>query len=149
MVRLAETVHLSYTKSNSISKRTERRFYMTHVTLKFHRVCPKWFKGLWYVWCKLWIYLAWLTQSPNASKQDSTWPTRHLGVPSGASKIISELTVRSAQTMYLYWIKISTISKQPKRASIWALSPRSTIRCVQNDFWAYGTIGTNCAPIVH
>jgi hypothetical protein len=149
MVRLAQTVHLSYTKSNTISKRTKSRFYMTHVTLEFHRVRPKWFMGLWYVWCKLWIYLAWLTQSPNAPKRDSTWPTRHLGVPSGASKMISELTVRSAQTVRLSWIKISTISKRPKRGSIWALSPRSTIRCVQNDFWAYGTFGPNRAPILH
>jgi hypothetical protein len=31
----------------------------------------------------------------------------------------------------------------PKRASIWASSPRSTIRCVQNDFWGNGTFGTN------
>jgi hypothetical protein len=75
MVRLAQTVHLSCTKSNTISKRTERRFYMTHVTQEFHRVCPKWFMGLWYVWCKLWIYLARLTLSPNAPKRDSIWPT--------------------------------------------------------------------------
>jgi hypothetical protein len=37
---------------------------------------------------------------------------RHLGVPSSASKIISELTVRSAQIVHLSWIKIITISKQ-------------------------------------
>jgi hypothetical protein len=38
----------------------------------------------------------------------------HLGVSSGASKMISEPTVRSAQTVHLSWIKISTISKQTK-----------------------------------
>jgi hypothetical protein len=32
MVRLAETVHLFSTESNTVSKRTEMRFYMTHVT---------------------------------------------------------------------------------------------------------------------
>jgi hypothetical protein len=37
---------------------------------------------------------------------------RHLGVPSGTSKMISELTVRSAQTMQLSWIKISTVFKR-------------------------------------
>jgi hypothetical protein len=31
-VRLAQTVHLSYTDTNSFSKRTEMRFHMTHVT---------------------------------------------------------------------------------------------------------------------
>jgi hypothetical protein len=73
----------------------------------------------------------------------------HLAVSSGESKMISEPTVRSAQTVHLSWIKISTISKQTKQASIWALSPRSTIHCVQNDFWHYGTFGANCAPIMH
>jgi hypothetical protein len=32
MVQLAQTVHLSYTNSNTISKRSEMRFHMTHVT---------------------------------------------------------------------------------------------------------------------
>jgi hypothetical protein len=31
-VHSAQTMHLSYTETNSISKRTEMRFYMTHVT---------------------------------------------------------------------------------------------------------------------
>jgi hypothetical protein len=35
----------------------------------------------------------------------------HLEVPSGASKMISETTVRSTQTMHLSWIKSSTVSK--------------------------------------
>jgi hypothetical protein len=39
---------------------------------------------------------------------------RHLGVPSRASKMIFELTVRSAQTMHLSWIKISTVSNRSK-----------------------------------
>jgi hypothetical protein len=38
----------------------------------------------------------------------------HLGVPSGASKKISELMVQSGQTMHLSCIKVSTISKQTK-----------------------------------
>ena len=31
MVRLVETVYLSYTDSNTISTQTETRFHMTHV----------------------------------------------------------------------------------------------------------------------
>jgi hypothetical protein len=31
-VRLAQTVHLSYTDTNTVSKRTEMRFHMTHIT---------------------------------------------------------------------------------------------------------------------
>jgi hypothetical protein len=33
-------------------------------------------------------------------------------------------------------------------ASTWTSSPRSTIGCVQNNFWACGTFGTNRAPIM-
>jgi hypothetical protein len=37
---------------------------------------------------------------------------RHLGVPLGASKMISETMVRSTQTVHLSCIKIDTIPKQ-------------------------------------
>jgi hypothetical protein len=37
----------------------------------------------------------------------------------------------------------------PKQGSTRALSPRSTIGCIQNDFWVYGTFGANYAPILH
>jgi hypothetical protein len=72
----------------------------------------------------------------------------HVVEPSGASKIIFEPMVCLAQTAHLTCHKFSTISKQTESASTWASSPRSTIRCVQNDFWAYGTFGTNRAPII-
>jgi hypothetical protein len=36
VVCLAETVHLSCTETNTVSKRTEMRFYMTHVTKQYH-----------------------------------------------------------------------------------------------------------------
>jgi hypothetical protein len=32
MVRLVQTVHLSCTDTNAVSKRTKTRFHMTHVT---------------------------------------------------------------------------------------------------------------------
>jgi hypothetical protein len=41
VVRLAKTVHLSCTETNTVSKQTEMRFYMTHVTMEFCRVHPK------------------------------------------------------------------------------------------------------------
>ena len=37
---------------------------------------------------------------------------RHLGLPSGASKMISEPMVRSAQTVHLTYVMVSTIAKQ-------------------------------------
>jgi hypothetical protein len=195
MVCLAQTVHLSCTDSNTISKWTKMRFQMTHVTLEFHWVHPKWFLRLWYVWHKPCTYLASrLALSLNGLNQASTWASsprstigcvqnnfgdygtfgangapilrqdchylrtnwikqplepRHLRVPSGASKTISDPLVRSAQTMHLSCVKISTISNELNQASTWASSPRSTIGCVQSDFWDYGMFSTNRAPILN
>jgi hypothetical protein len=113
----------------------------------------------------------------------------HLGVPSGASKMISKPMVHSEQTVHLCCAETYTISKQTKTsfhwtyitkeydqvspkpfprpwyiwckpciylaprlklspnrtkwASNWFMSPRSTIKCVQNDIWAFGTFGAN------
>jgi hypothetical protein len=47
-----------------------------------------------------------------------------------------------ASRLALYQIKLN-------QASTWALSPRSIIGCVQNDFWVYGMFSTNCAPILN
>jgi hypothetical protein len=58
MVCLAQTMHLSCTDTNNNSKWTKTRFHMTHITLEFHRVCPKRFMRLWYVRHKSYIYLA-------------------------------------------------------------------------------------------
>jgi hypothetical protein len=100
-VCLAQTMHLSCIDTNTIFKWTKTRFHLTHVTLEFRRVRPKWFLRLWYVRHKLCTYLASrLALSPN-------------------------------------WLN---------RASCWASSPRCTIGCVQNNFWAYGTFGAYCAP---
>jgi hypothetical protein len=119
----------------------------------------------------------------------------HLGVPSDASKMIAEAMVRLAQTMHLSCIDTNTVSKwkevkfhmthvtlelyqvhpkwlpslwyvwhklctylaptltlspnEKRWHSTWPMSPRSSIRCNQNDCWAYGTFGTNYAPILH
>jgi hypothetical protein len=71
-VCLAQIMQLSCTETNTISKRIEMTFYMTHVTQEFHQVRPN---RLWYVWCKLWIYLGpILILSPNGPKRVSTWP---------------------------------------------------------------------------
>jgi hypothetical protein len=41
IVYLVQTVYLSCTETNTISKWTETRFYMAHVTKEFHQVHPK------------------------------------------------------------------------------------------------------------
>ena len=78
------------------------------------------------------------------------YDTRPQGVPSGASKLISEHMVRSMQTVQLSFLKISTISKQTKPSfHLSQTFTRSTIRCVQNGFLAYGALGANHVPILH
>ena len=72
---------------------------------------PKWVLILWCIRSKPCTYFApKLTQSPNISKQNP-YDTRHLGVPSGASKLISKHMVCSMQTVHQSCIKIRTISK--------------------------------------
>jgi hypothetical protein len=98
MVHLAQTVHLSCTNTNNISKQTKTRFHKTHVTEQFHRVRPKQFLSIWYF--------------------------RH--------KLCTNLVSRLALS-----------SNRMKRSFSRASSPRSTFGCVQNNFWACGTVGIN------
>jgi hypothetical protein len=112
MVCLAQTMNLSCTDTNIVSKWTETRLHMTHVTKEFHRVHTKWFQSMWYVQRKSCIYLALtLTLSPNGIKWDSTRPTSPKS-SIGAYKMISEVVVHLAQIMHQSCIKISTISKR-------------------------------------
>jgi hypothetical protein len=104
MVHLAQTMQLSCTETNTVSKRTEMSFHLSLVTQEYHPVHPKQFLSLWLVLCNPCSYLeSWLALSRN----------------------------------------------EPKRASICASSPRSNIRCVQNDFRGYITFGANCGAILH
>jgi hypothetical protein len=102
MLHLVQTVDLSCNETNTISKWTETRFYLTHVTEEFHQVRPKRFLSLRYVRRKPFTYLE---------------------------------------------SRLAPYPNEPKRASIWASSPWSTVWCVQNNFWGCVTFGTNRAPI--
>jgi hypothetical protein len=83
VVCLVQTMHLFFIDTNTVSKRTEMRFHMTHIIKVFNRVCPKWFSSLWYVQRKLCTYLASiLTLCPNGPKWDfsrSTSPRCSIG----------------------------------------------------------------------
>jgi hypothetical protein len=148
-VCLAQTVHLSCTDTNTISKWTKTRFDMTHVTMEFHRLRPKQCLMLWYVRHKPCTYLASrLALSSNGLNRASTWDSS----PRSTIRCVQNdfvSVVRSAQTMHLSCIKISIISNELSQGSTWASLHRSTIRCIQNDFWAYGMFSTNHAPILH
>jgi hypothetical protein len=46
MVRSLQTLHLSCTNTNTVSKWTKTRFHTTHITYELHRVRPKLFMHL-------------------------------------------------------------------------------------------------------
>jgi hypothetical protein len=81
-------MHLACTETNTISKWTKTRFHMTHFTLVFHRVRPKWFLRLGYVRHKPCNYLASRLALYQMNGIKHILELRHLGVLSGASKII-------------------------------------------------------------
>ena len=73
-ILLRSVVHISSTKTNTVSKQTKARFHMTHVMKEFHRVHPHWFPSILYVPCKPCTYLASrLALSPNRQNRASTW----------------------------------------------------------------------------
>jgi hypothetical protein len=57
--------------------------------------------------------------------------------------------VRLAQTMHLYYVKISTICKQTKTSFHLSLVPYEYHRLHPKHFLAYGTFGANHPSILH
>jgi hypothetical protein len=149
MVRLGQTVHLSYVNISIISNELTQASTWAS-SLRSTIGCGQ--NDFWaYVMFRanrapiLHRHQHYLQMVQNKILHDP----HHLGVPLGTSKMISEPLVRSAQTMHLSCVKICTISNKLNQASTWASSPRSTIGCVQNDFWAYGMFSTNHAPTLN
>jgi hypothetical protein len=100
-----------------------------------------------YIWGKSCTYLALtLTPSPNGPKRDLTWPASPKFYRVCPKRLPSLWYVWRKQCTYLA-SRLALSPNRPKRASTWASLPRSTIRCVQTNFWAQGTFGANRAPI--
>ena len=59
---------------------------------------------------------------------------RQLGVPSGASKMISEQWYVWRKPCTYLAVKLTPSLNWSKRGSTWPTSPRSSIGCIQNDF---------------
>ena len=88
------------------------------------------------------------TNTNNISNRTNVIPhdPHHLGVPTGASRMIYEPMVRLAQTLHLSYIKTNTISKRTERDSTWPTSTRISIGCIQNDFWSYLALTLTPSP---
>jgi hypothetical protein len=100
MVRLVQTVHLSYVKAASSSRSTIG--------------CIQNYLTIWYIWCKPYTSLVLtLTPSPNGLKQDSTWPT---SPRSSIGWIQNHFWANGmlAQTAHLSCTDTNTISKWTK-----------------------------------
>jgi hypothetical protein len=109
MVRLVQTMRLSCTDTNTVSKQKER-FHLTHVTYEFHRVHPKRFSSLWYIRRKPCTYLASrLALSLNGLSFHLSLVILeyHWMCP----KWFSEPMIRLAQTVHLSCIDTNTVSK--------------------------------------
>jgi hypothetical protein len=52
LVRLAQTMQLSCTDTNTISKWTKSSIHLSLVNYEYHRVRLKLFLSLWYIWSK-------------------------------------------------------------------------------------------------
>jgi hypothetical protein len=124
-----QTVHLSCAEINTISKQTETSLHLTHVTLEYHRVCPKWFPSLWYVQRKLCTYHASrLILSPNGPKRASISPTSHKS-SIGCFQNDCHAHGTFSATVHLYYDDINTISKWTETSSSRPTSCRSTTLC--------------------
>jgi hypothetical protein len=112
MVRSTQTVH--YLASRLALSPNGLSFHLSLLTSEYHQVHPKRFVSRWYIWSKLYTYLApTLTLSLNGKKRSSTWPTSPRS-SMGAPKMIFEPMVLSTQTVHLSCINISTISERTK-----------------------------------
>jgi hypothetical protein len=147
MVLSMQTMHLSCTNTNTVSKRKEVRLHMTHVTLVFCQVRPKWFPSLWYVRHKLCTYLtSRLALPPNG-------PSFHLSL---ITKEYHRVRAKWFLSQWNVWRKLCTylaptLTLSPNRKkwdSTWPTSPRNSIGCIKNDFWAYDMFDANRAPIL-
>jgi hypothetical protein len=110
MLPLEQMVYLSYTDTNTISKQTKTRFHMTHVTKDFHQAPPKCFPSLFGanrapILSQNYYYL-------QTFQNELPLEPRHIGVPSGASKMISVPMVCLAQTMHLSFTDTNTFCKR-------------------------------------
>jgi hypothetical protein len=129
----AKLVQLSCNCTNTIPKWTKMRF-------QFHRVRPKQFLSLWYVWRKPCTYLASrLALSPNGPKWVSTSATSPRSTI-GCIKIISKPMVLWRKSCTYLAPTLTLPPNGPKWYSTWPTSLRNSIGCVQNDFQAYGRL---------
>jgi hypothetical protein len=146
-VCLAHTVDLSWIKISMVSKRTEMSFYFSPVTRGTIRCVQNDFCGNGTFGANRAPILHWNSHYLRKDQNEILHDPHHLGVPSGTIQIGLRLCYVWCK-LWIYHAPILTLSPNgPKQDFTWPTSPSSSIGCVENDFWAYGTFGANRAPI--
>jgi hypothetical protein len=111
-------------------------------------VCPKWILSLWYVQRKTMHQSFSNTKTLQTDRNEIPHDPGHLRVLSVCPKWFSSLWYVQRKLCTYLALRIALSPNRPKRPSTLPTSPRCSIRCVQNDFQAYGKLGASRAPIL-
>jgi hypothetical protein len=144
--RLVQTVHLSWVKISAISKRIKTSYHLSLGCIE---------NDYWAYGTLGANHAPILCQDYHCLQTDQNElppEPRHLGVPSGVSKMISDPMVRLSKPCTYLARMLTPSSNGPKQDSTWPTSPWCSIGCVQNYFWAYvrsvQTMHLSCVMIV-
>jgi hypothetical protein len=149
-VRSAQTVHLSWNKISTISKRTETSFPFEPRHLGVPSDASKMISEA-MVQLAQTVHLS-STETNTISKRTET--SFHFSLvtqkyhPEHPKQFLSPWYIWCKPCTYLA-LKLTLSPKGSKWDSTWPTSPRSSIRCVQIGFWRFGTFGANYGPILH
>jgi hypothetical protein len=148
-VRSAQTVHLSWIKISTVSKRTETSFPFEPHHLGVPSGASKTISE----------FMVQLAQTVHLSCIETNTISKWIETSFHLSLVTQEYhPVHPKQFLCLWYIwrkpftyralKLTLSPNGPKQHSTRPTSPRSSIGCVQNDFWAYGTFSANRSPIL-
>jgi hypothetical protein len=126
VVHSAQIVHLSCVEINTISKQTKTSFHLTHVTSEYHRMRPKWFLILWYVWAQ--TVLLSCVEINTISRQSEIIFHKIYAIWCAQKRFQSLWYIWHKQCTYLA-VRLIHSPNRSKRASTWSTTPRNTIGC--------------------
>jgi len=110
---------------------------------------PNWFPSIWYVPHNLCTYLASRFALLKTDQTYFQFERFYLRVHQVCPKWFVSLWCMRRKPCTYFAPKLTLSPKRLKRESIWHTSSRSSIGCVQIDFWPYVTFHANRAPILH
>jgi hypothetical protein len=142
---------LSYAETNTISKWTETRFYMTYFHLGVLSGVSKMISKL-TVCSEQTMHLSWMKISTISKRTETSF---HLSLVtqeyhSVHPKQFSEPMVCLGQIVHLSCTETNTISKKDRKEILHVARHLGVPSgASKNGFWSYGTFGANCGSILH